>query len=267
MKFPQTYAPVAAVERAFLILELLAEARDGMSLNEICKRLKSNKSSIFKVLASLEISHFVLVDPKSRRYRLAQRLVLLAFKYLETIDFQDYCMPVLRRIADKTGELTQLAVAEGDDLHFLAKAEGAQRLKVVSLLGQRVELHAQAMGKAWLASLPVERALRLLALHELRPFTSRTLTSLDELREELARTRSRGYAISDEGFAEGIYGVAVAVVVPRLGDLPVGAISLGVPKSRITDLGVQEMVQVLRTGAQELAAIWPFGMDFTRPAP
>lgn len=257
------YAPVAAVERAAQILDLLSRARDGLALREISSSIEANKSFLFKILTSLERSGLVLVDPGNHRYRLAQGLVLLAFRYLEGIEFYDYSMPVVRTVAEKTGELTQLAVAEGDRFHYLAKAEGAQRLKVVSLVGQPVELHAQAMGKAWLAALPEDRALRLLALHEPRAFTSRTITSLEKLRQELERTRERGYAISDEEFAEGVYGLAIAVVVPRLRQLAVGAMSIGIPKSRLSDARVEELLRVLRNATEELAAIWPFSAEFT----
>jgi len=251
------------VERAGAILELLAGAKSGLTLSDIAGRLDSSKSFLFKILTSLQRSGLVLVEPNTHRYRLAQRLVLLAFRYLETIEFHDYCLPVLRTIAEKTGELTQLAVAEGDRFHYLTKVEGVQPLKVVSLVGQPVELHAQAMGKAWLAALPDDRALRLAVLHELRAFTSRTITSFDSLREEVARTRERGYAVSDEEFAEGVYGVAVAVIVSRLGHLPVGAISVGMPKSRVTHSRVEEVIRFLRAGVEELAMIWPYGTEFT----
>lgn len=137
-----------------------------------------------------------------------------------------------------------------------------QRIRIVSVIGQTLPLHATASGKAYLTSLPEVAALMLAARRGLTPLGRITLTSLDSLRKELLRVRRQGYAIVEEEFVEGGGAVvAAAISVPRLEGRVVGAIGVSGPEFRLSTPRKREAARMVFVGAARVAEIWPLDLE------
>ena len=155
------YSPA---QRCLDLLELLADAPDGLALAGVCVRLKLPKSAAHRFLALLSARGFVRQDATTQRYALTLKLASLGFRFLAGTGWPDLAKPVLDALAARTGELARLALVDGDTLTWVAKAQGAATgLRYDADAGRRVILHATATGKVWLASLPEARALELVA--------------------------------------------------------------------------------------------------------
>jgi len=215
-----------------------------------------NKGSIARVLISLQSTGHVLQDPATERYHLSLQTVSLANRHMDRLGFPELIQPVLNELAATTGELAQLAAADNDCLYVIAKAEGANRIRVESLLGQEIALHASSTGKAWLSGLSRERLLRVLGSIKLVKLAARTITDIAVLEKEIENARAAGFATQREELMEQMSGIAVPVrTAPgaeALGSLAIAAPTFRFPFDRIT-----EMHALLQRAALRIGEIWP----------
>ena len=245
---------VAGIVRVMRILESLAAAPDGASVRDLSRTIGCGKGTISKMLGTLERAQYVRQDAASGRFALTWRLLALAFEHADQAGMPRVFLPVLQELADETDELVQLAVVDGDQVLFVAKAEGrGQSIRLLPLVGTWAPLHATAAGKLWLATLPSKELTRVLG-RQLRAVAPKTITAMPRLREELDRIRAAGYALADEELAEG--GRAVAAPIRREGAL-VGAVAMSGPAYRLSLERVHGLAPRVLEAAARLASIWP----------
>ncbi|AXA43154.1 IclR family transcriptional regulator (plasmid) [Rhizobium leguminosarum] len=253
---------VAAVSRCLTLLEVLAGEAGSIELSDLAGRLDMPASAVHRLLTTL-ISHgWVTQDAASQNYALSLRLSALAFRNLDARNVPDVVQSVLNRLAAETQEYCRLAILEGQDLVWVARAQGATTgLRYDPDMGQEIVLHATANGKAWLSTLPEERALEIVysrgftAKRKLGPNSAR---SIDELRVRLNETRERGFATSVEEGEAGTAAVAVPFRTSSDAEAPVaGTISVAGPLMRITEDRWPDLVRSLKKAAEELSDIWP----------
>ena len=243
---------LAAVKRTMRILELLADHPEGMGVTELAAQLAVNKASVSRILATLQKAGYVSQDERTRLFSLGWRLVALAYRFADSLPLEEAARPVLRELAQKTGELVQLAVVDGEELLFVAKAEGARPLRVASMLGKAAPLHATAVGKVWLASLPEARVLEILARKGMPRITEHTITDPMRLLEELRQVRAQGYALAREEVNPTVVGVAAAV--PPDGPAVRAALVVAIPAFEATEARIGELAAACRQAAGTLAA-------------
>jgi DNA-binding IclR family transcriptional regulator len=133
---------------------------------------------------------------------------------------------------------------------YLDKLESPSSIQLVSRVGQLMPLHSTSLGKAILATLPVDEREQRLARMDFAPRTDRTITSVAAFREEIALTQSRGYAIDDRENEPLGACVAAAIVDPE--GRPVGAISVSGPHYRIRGR-FEEIGMTVRAAATMIA--------------
>ncbi|CAN7613500.1 IclR family transcriptional regulator [Bosea sp. LjRoot237] len=253
---------IAAVERAFKLLEALAGEADGADLTVLAERLDLPVSATHRLLATLAERGFVTQDAQSGAYGLTLKLSQLAFRNLDLRGLPDAGQIVLDQLARATREYCRLAVIEGESLTWIARAQGATAgLRYEPPMGMGIVLHATATGKAWLASLPEAEALRIVCA---RGFDAQgrsgpnALGDVDALRQHLAETRNRGFALAVE---EGEIGtVAMATTFragPDAGAPIAGTLSVAGPLPRMQEAHRDEIAAALATAARDMAAIWP----------
>ena len=261
-----TYSPA---QRCLDILELLAEAPDGLPLSRVGAMLALPKSATHRFLALLEARGFVEQDAPGGHYRLTFKLPRLAFRFLATSGTTDVAQPVLDALARSSGELARLAVVDGDTLTWVAKAQGAPPgLRYDDHAGREVVLHATATGKAWLATLPEERALAIVERAGLvgrGHYGPNAVTSIAALRRELRATRRRGYAEAVEEGEPGVAAVAAAVLA-RSGHA-VATLSVAGPRARMSAPRRAEHGRLAILAARELGDLWPARSQSSIAAP
>jgi DNA-binding IclR family transcriptional regulator len=269
-------APISAVSRALQAIELLAASPRGLTVSVLAQTLGIELSIASRILSTLAAGGYARRDTFGQ-YVLTYRLVATASRFVDELGFVDLCIPLLQEVADRTGELVQLALRDGDNLWYVAKAEGKHRIRMLSAIGREMPLHASAIGKAWLAALDEDEALKLAATRGLKPFASQTITSLSQLQKELRKVRAQGYSVVVEEYMEGGSGVGAVIQADRTG--VVGAVSLAAPTFRVTREDLAAFGMEVMQLAQRLASIWPLSggslmsappvepLDDERPAP
>lgn len=135
---------------------------------------------------------------------------------------------------------------------YLDSLESPQSFRLVASAGTRAMAYRTALGKAMMAHLPAEQADALINAFSYQPYTPKTVTSAEQLREELARVRREGYAIDDEESVLGVRCLAVAVL--NYEHRPIAGISISGPISRMSNARLEEFVAAIRTAAWQTAA-------------
>ena len=252
-----TYSSISAIDRALVVLESLAEAPQGLSVTDLSARLRINKGLTHRILASLSARDYVAKDPATQRYQITIRLMGLAFRHLRVLDVYDVILPILRKLAQESGELAELNWVEGGRLVTVAKADSPRQLRVVSYLGEEQVLHATAAGKVWLASLPEEEALQRAVAAGLHAATDQTITSVTGLQAELAQVREQGFGTNVRESGADIVAVAAPVCALSEDRRVVGSVGVVAPAFRAVHEDPR-IVQLVIDAAREVSQAWPF---------
>ena len=241
-----TGGSVQAVDRALLLLEVLAQGGGRLTLGELAARSGLSPPTAHRLLASLQTRGYVRRDAE-RRYALGAALLPLGDAATRLLG--SGAAPFLAALAHETGETSNLAVLEDDHVVYVAQAPGRHRMRMFTEVGRRVLPHSTAVGKvllAWRDEADVARAVARLGLPRRTP---RTLTTLAAFVGELEVVRRDGWAVDDEEEELGVRCLAVPV---GPGPGAVAAVSVSAPASRL-DSGQPEVVAVLHRTAAEMA--------------
>src|SRR5690606_11144766 len=214
---------VRSLERAFDLLEHLADAGGEMALSELTEVSGLPMPTIYRLMRTLVNQGYVRQEP-SKRYALGPRLVRL-------------------------GEGASMAVVEGDEAVYVAQVPSRHSMRMFTEVGRRVQPHCTGVGKALLSQLPDERVKEILARTGMEPHTPNTLTSPEALLAELAQVREQGYAVDDEEQELGVRCVAV----PLRGAPALTAISVSGPSGRMTREAVPGVVPIMHAAAERFA--------------
>jgi IclR family acetate operon transcriptional repressor len=235
---------VQSVERAFVLLEALAEAGpDGMTLSDLGRALGVSKSTAYAILQTLLTGGFVADagTGMSRRYRLGMALARLGDVVVSQIALRDVAMPVMRDLTAVTGLTSRVAVLDESYAVVIARVDAPRStVRITSNLGKREHLHCSAVGKAILSALPQATVRDIVATVGLPGNTPHTITNEPALRAELDAAARHGYAIDDEEDAEGVVCVGSAILdhsAACAGAVSVTGLKLDLPAWRVEQLG------------------------------
>ena len=208
---PERKYIVPAVERAAIILQLLAQEPDGLTISQLTRRLAVPKSTIFTILTTLKQYRLVERVEETGQFRLGMELFTLGSTVVERLNVRSATYPTLKRLAQSTGLTTHLGIMDRGEVVYIEKIEGQGPIKISSAVGRRMGVHCTALGKAMLAQLPQAELQLILSNYNLPQRTPNTITSLEALQTDLARTRERGYAFDDEENELGIRCLGVPI--------------------------------------------------------
>lgn len=203
--------PKGALERGLDILFLLGNEERPLDVGTIADRLRLPMSTAYRILRALRSRGLVQPARGEEGFRLGLVVLQWANAVQKELDVVQLAAPVLRRLAQQTGETVQLALLEDGRAVTVDVAESPAPVRVAPERGRALPLHCGAASKAILAYLPEARWQEVLGRTPLATFTPRTLRDPRRLRADLLATRARGYALSEEEVYEGAKGVAAPI--------------------------------------------------------
>jgi IclR family transcriptional regulator, KDG regulon repressor len=231
--------PVRAVERALDILLCFNHDELALSLTQIAERVGMNKSTVHRLLGTLDNKRFIHRSKTTGLYHLSFRFVEMASLVLQDVDLQRWAQPYLQRLSAECGETVDLAVLDGAHVIYLQVVESPQRVKLAVAVGQRLPAFCTASGKAFMAYLPDDQVSKILG-EGLIKYTDNTQGSLTDVYEDLRITRERGFAISEQEYEKDINAVAAPILDANSRPIAVIAIagpSFRLPRERMLMLG------------------------------
>lgn len=219
--------------RTLELLKMFAQKPSRFTLAELSQLTGLEKNQLYRSIKTLEVAGFVELDLDGK-FHLSELIHLLSSHTAAppTRSLPLVAGPVLDELVTTTGESANLFVRRGLYAVCVDRRESPQMVRLASVLGATVPLHAGAVPKAILAFLPEQEQEQVLAdLRYLPAYTDRTVLDPELLRRELVTIRERGYSISDEDYDASARGVG-APIFDGVGDVVAG-ISVGGPSFRV----------------------------------
>ena len=244
---PSVSPGVQSLDRAFLLLEAVADAGGSARLTELAASTGFPLPTIHRIVRSLVAGGYLRQEP-SRRYALGPRRIRVGDHAARMLGA--WAVPFLAQLVDEIGETSNMAMLEGDEAVYVAQVPSAHSMRMFTEVGRRVSVHSTGVGKALLSRLDDDRVVELLRRAGMPARTPRTITTPEAMLEELARIRERGYAMDDGEQESGVR--CVALLVP---DAPTSvALSVSGPSSRVTIERMGVVLPVMRRVAEDLSA-------------
>lgn len=243
---------VQSVERALDLIEALAGKELGVT--QLAERTGLVPSTVHRLLATLVARGYVSKTTGSGRYQLGFKLLQLANDRDHTLSrLRKTVRPALESLQQATGETSNLVALDGTRVIYIDQVEGRHQVRMFTVVGESALAHTTASGKAIFAYGEPETVTSLYGEgHPMERLTPRTLTTVEELQEDLERIRRRGYSIDNEEHEEGVSCVA-APVFDATGQA-VAAISVSAPTARILHAETSELGALLRRHASRISA-------------
>jgi DNA-binding IclR family transcriptional regulator len=151
---------IRAVERALDVLQCFTSQTPELTMSQISERIGINKSTVHRLLLTLERNRFVERDLSTGMYRPGVRLLQIASLAMEQNNLRRIALPFMQDLCSEYRENVNLALLDGADVIYVDVIEGSQRVKLAAVPGQRLPAFCTASGKALLAFLPGMRVPR-----------------------------------------------------------------------------------------------------------
>lgn len=237
---------VRSVERAFLLLEILASNGGTLTLSQLAAHAKMPLPTIHRLLRTLvELGY--LRQETTRQYTLGARLLFLADQAPAMLSA--VVQPHLATLVEQVGETANLAMLDGSKVVYVAQVPSRHSMRMFTEVGRRVDLHCTAVGKV-LAAEMADAKLRDLLVNEGMPrHTEHTIDDPDEFIARVHQARAEGYALDDGEQELGVRCVAVALPP---GGRPL-AVSVSGPATRMSDGAIQEALPFLRAAVDAIS--------------
>lgn len=220
---------IQVIGRAASVLRAVAADRQGMTLTDIARQTGLPRSTIQRIVKSLEDEDFLQPAAIRGGYALGQGLLRIARQPSQ--DVVAAIDPLLRELAAAVDETVDLSVLRGARALFVSHIAGSHRLAALSAIGAEFPLHSTANGKALLSCLPPQRRQDLVT-PPLSADTARTITDPVRLLEEVSAVAASGIAYDMEEHTDGVCAIGAAFL-DAIGQ-PY-AISIPVPKQRFLE--------------------------------
>ncbi len=235
---------VIQVLRCFTVDEPL------QGVTEIAGKVGLHKSSVSRILATLEKEQVVERDTQSRKYRLGLGLLSVAGPLLADLDVRRAALPVLRDLAARTGETSALVVWSGSQAVTVEQVPSPQQIKHTTPLGTRYQTAESASVQVFLAELPADEVRT--RIHSGQPTLADTSpVAMEAFLAELQRVALRGYAVNHGLTSSDVVGIASPVSDHR-GEV-VGAVLIAAPSYRVATEAVSELGQQALGAATEIS--------------
>jgi DNA-binding IclR family transcriptional regulator len=194
---------VPAVARAARLLDILADAREPLSLAALTDLLGLPKSTTHTLCSTL-VKTGLVTRFDNGAYHLGPHVMDLAHAFLSRTDLTAAFVKVWDSMAVLPEETIILSVLDGTDVVYLACRNGSRPLGVTFRIGMRLPANCTATGKALLSTLSPARLSELFRTQGFRTLTRNSISNLDSLHADLEKVRRDGYSVDNEETREGM---------------------------------------------------------------
>ena len=247
---------VQSVERAMSILECFTIEEPEQSLSELSKKTTLNKSTVYRLLATLESLDYIKQNELTSKYSLGFKFFHLGSVVMGNMELRTIAYPFMKELSEKTLETISLNIVQDDERVCIEIVESPLAIRNFSKVGQRNRLWIGSSGKVLLGSLKPEEQHRILA----NAAENNLITEdIDKIQQELLEIHQKGYAVTINDRVDGSFAVACPIFDYK-GNL-VGSLTAAGPLQRLSDERIPLLIeQVVKTGRNISEAL---GYKFT----
>lgn len=236
------------------LLRILEEvARLGVSVKpaDLIETMGLPKPTIHRLLQTAEAEGFLQRDLDGRSFGPGDRLRLLAVNTMSSERIRTARLSIMKAAAEEIGETINLATPDREGMTYLDRVETKWPLRIQLPIGTQVPFHCTASGKMYLSSLRSTTLNAVLSARSLEKLTDGTMTDIEQLRQELAETRRRGYAQDNEEFMTGMAAIAVPILDTQ--DRFLATLSVHAPVMRCSLEQIVDFLEPLKKAAVRLS--------------
>lgn len=232
-------------------MRCFSEQEPELGVTDIGRHLGLHKSTVSRILSTLQKEGFISQNPASGKYRLGVGLISLAGVALGRIDVRSAAYDHLDSLVEQTKEGVSVSVLDGAESVIVLHKPSPNPVRYVNWIGRRLPLHCTSSGKTLLTGLAPDERAALLS-RPLRRYTDNTIVSLPDLQAELDDIARRGYTIVIEEHERGNNSIG-APICSHEGRI-VGALSLSGPAFRLPEETLRGYLDPLLTTANRISA-------------
>lgn len=244
-----------SLTRALKIMETLEESGKPLGVTEIARRIGVHKSSVYRLVRTMVEFDFLEQHTDSAAYWLGAKLSLLGDMASLHLELPKRVRPHVERLAQLTRETANFVKLQGYRCLYLVSIPTDQSIGMIARpYGATDGIHCTAVGKAILAFVDPARAENLLGRVPFVRRTAQTLTTPDQVLQELPTVRANGYAVDDQENEEHVRCIGSPVF--DADGTVVGGVSISGPDFRIDDGSLPDLAtQVIRCAVDVSAGL------------
>jgi DNA-binding IclR family transcriptional regulator len=229
---------IRAVERALDVLLCFSMNAPELSMTQISEKVGMNKSTVHRLLGTLEARKFVERDPVTGLYSPGNRLLQMAFLTLNKNHLGEVSAPYMKKLNEQHRETITLSILDDSDVVYFSVLESPQTVKMAARPGQRLPAFCTASGKVMMAYSD-EKAVQKIFDRGFPEYTRYTIRDSETLIHIFRLVQERGFAYSEQEYEEGINAVAAPILDRH--KKPLAALAVAGPAYR---LSVERMMEI-----------------------
>jgi DNA-binding IclR family transcriptional regulator len=222
------------------IMDFILESRVSPTLKEISENVDMTKSTVLKILKTLEHCGYVRRTEDAKQYYLGTMFLAYAQKVNHTFDIRQIAMPHLATLVSEIEETVNLGIVENQQITLLDKIESNSTVYLVARVGGQMHMYSSSMGKAILAEYSDDEISRYVSATSFEKLTPNTMTDISSLIEDVGKVKKRGYAFDNEENQPDIFCVGFSLCK---NNHIYGAFSVSMPKYRASEEKIANIIE------------------------
>ncbi len=240
-----------SLERAFGLIDILAQSGKELPLHELAALSGLNKSTVHRILGALAALGYVKNTGGS--YALTLKLFAVGSTVLDSMDITSIARPHLEQLRRNAQETIHLVTLDGPDIVYIQKLEyNLNAYQMSSRIGMRRPAYCTAAGKSILATLSDRSVAEIWEASEIKAYTDHTITDLTCLYAALDGIRTTGIAYDNEENELGMR--CVASPIRDFSGSAKYALSVSAPLIRMTDARVSILTPMVQETSAAISA-------------
>jgi len=244
---------IESIKRAIQVLNSFKLKEKELGVTELSKKLNLHKSTIHRILVTLEDEGFVVKNQFSQKYHLSIKLFELGYIVQNQVEIRSVALPIMKELAKKTEESVDLNIISDGKRVSIEKIESTQDIRHIIQLGKSLPLYCGGSGKVLLAFLSDEEIDKFITQEKLEKLGPNTITDPIKLKEHLKQIRENGHAISFEERVKG--SVSIGAPILDYSGKVIASLSVSGPISRFTKKKISLYVPLIKEAVDRVSSL------------
>ena len=244
---------MTSLARGLSVIQAFSQRRLPLTISQISNKTGFSRAAVRRCLYTLKQLGFAGSED-GRHFFLRPRILALGHSYISSMPLATTAQPVLEHISHHLHESCSIATLDGLEIVYIARANMTRIMSIDLGVGSRLPAFCTSMGRVLLANLSPEELENYMSRVQFTPYTERTVSNTQKLRQALRIVQRTGYSIVDQELEHGLRSMAVPVQNPN--GKVAAALNIGAHAQRVSIQTMQNVfLPQLRAGAQELGML------------
>lgn len=245
---------MTSLARGLAVVKAFSDQRRAMTIAQISHKTGIPRAAVRRCLYTLKQLGYA--DSEANNFFLKPKILTLGYSYLSSTPLTVSAQPCLNQLSRTLNESCSLAVLEDHEVLYISRSQTSRVLSVALNAGSRLPAYCTSLGRVLLAGLSEAALDQYLSKVKLVAYTDRTVINEARLREIIAETRQRGFAIVEEELEIGLR--SIAVPVRGASGATMAALNIGAQATRVSRAQLEQtFLPALLTAASELSVLLP----------